>query len=168
MHLERPSIKWRDEHIAYITEWGSGKLSPSSFRFTQDTPYEQYLKQLTRLESGQHTGIPTSNYFLVENGRIFGMVTIRYKLNDYLRQVDGHIGYSIRPSERGKGYATQLLAETLKITDLLKISTVLVTCNEDNIASAKVMLNNGGVEDDHFVEKHGNVVRRFWIDRSQK
>ena len=56
-------------------------------------------------------------------------------------------------------------AEAMKITDQLGIRSVLVTCNEDNIGSAAVIQNNGGVEDESFTEPHGNVVRRFWIER---
>ncbi|WOV86780.1 GNAT family N-acetyltransferase [Sporosarcina oncorhynchi] len=163
MHLERPSLKWQDEHLDYIEEWDGRKLQPRNFRFDTDNSYDQYLKELIVEEAGSDDRVPTSNYFLIDNNRILGMVTIRHVLNDYLLQVDGHIGYSIRPTERRKGYATQLLAETLKITDQLGIVEVLVTCNADNIGSAKVILNNGGIEDEHFVEAHGNIVRRFWI-----
>ena len=65
----------------------------------------------------------------------------------------------------GKGMRHILLSEALKITDQLGIRSVLVTCNEDNIGSAAAILNNGGVEDESFTEPHGNVVRRFWIER---
>ncbi|WP_252504346.1 GNAT family N-acetyltransferase [Sporosarcina sp. Marseille-Q4943] len=166
MQLERPSLKWEKEHIAYMKEWDGNRLSPSSFRLKEDVPYEAYLEELAEKEAGQGERVPNTNYFLVDdNERIIGMVNIRHYLNDYLRKVDGHIGASIRPSERRKGYATYLLSEALNITDQLGIRSVLVTCNEDNIGSAAVIVNNGGVEDESFVEPHGNVVRRFWIER---
>ncbi|MFS0690021.1 GNAT family N-acetyltransferase [Sporosarcina sp. 179-K 8C2 HS] len=166
MRLERPSLKWEKEHIAYMKEWDGDRLSPSSFRLKEDVPYEVYLEELAVQDEGQDNRVPSTNYFLVDdNERIIGMVNIRYYLNDYLRQVDGHIGASIRPSERRKGYATYLLSKALNITDQLGIRSVLVTCNEDNIASAAVILNNGGVEDESFTEPHGNIVRRFWIER---
>lgn len=163
MNLEKPSMKWKNEHLTYIAEWGESKLSPRSFRLT-DSSYAQYLKRLAVLEAGK---IPTSNYFLVNDDRILGMVTIRHSLNEYLWNVDGHIGCSIRPSERRKGYATKILSEAMKITDELGIDDVLITCNEDNIGSAKAILNNGGVEAEPFKEEHGNVIRRFWINRRQ-
>lgn len=166
MRLERPSLKWEKEHIAFMREWDGERLTPSSFRLKAGVPYEVYLEELAIKESGQGDRMPNTNYFLVDdNERIIGMVNIRHRLNDYLYRVDGHIGASIRPSERRKGYATHLLSEALNVTDRLGIRSVLVTCNEDNIGSAAVILNNGGVEDESFTEPHGNVVRRFWIER---
>ncbi|REB05253.1 GNAT family N-acetyltransferase [Sporosarcina sp. BI001-red] len=93
------------------------------------------------------------------------MIDIRHGLNEYLHQVGGHIGYGIRPSERQRGYATWMLAEALKVTDSLGITSVLVTCNDDNIGSAKTIQNNGGEEDVSVTEEDGTVVRRFWINR---
>lgn len=166
MRLERPSLKWEAEHIAYMKEWDEGRLKPSSFRLREGMPYEVYLEELAVKEAGHGNRVPNSNYFLVDDDdRILGMVNIRHRLNDYLRQVDGHIGASIRPSERRKGYATYLLSEALKLMDQLGIRSVLVTCNEDNIGSATVIVNNGGEEDESFTEPNGNVVRRFWIER---
>ncbi|MDY0404378.1 GNAT family N-acetyltransferase [Virgibacillus sp. 179-BFC.A HS] len=99
-----------------------------------------------------------------EQDRVLAMVDIRHELGGNLYHVGGHIGYSVRPSERRKGYATRILAEALKKCKELGITRVLVTCNKDNnIGSAKTILNNGGVEDEAFVEEDGNVVRRFWI-----
>lgn len=166
MRLERPSLKWEAEHIAYMKEWDEDRMTPSSFHLKEDIAYAVYLEELVVKEVGHGNRVPNSNYFLVgDDERIIGMVNIRHSLNDYLRQVDGHIGYGIRPSERRKGYATYLLSEALKITDQLSIRSVLITCNEDNIGSAAVIVNNGGVEDERFTEPHGNIVRRFWIER---
>ena len=166
MRLERPSLKWETEHIAYMREWDEDRMTPSSFHLKEDIPYETYLEELAVKEAGDGNRVPNTNYVLVDDDeRIIGMVNIRHNLNDYLRQVDGHIGYGIRPSERRKGYATYLLSEALKITVWLGIRSVLVTCNGDNVGSAAVIVNNGGVEDESFTEPHGNVVRRFWIER---
>ncbi|MCG7346008.1 GNAT family N-acetyltransferase [Sporosarcina sp. ACRSL] len=166
MRLERPSLNWEAEHLAYMKEWDEDRIKPSSFHWPDGIPYEAYLEHLATREVGQGGRMPNTNYFLVDDDeRIIGMVNIRHGLNDYLRMVDGHIGYSIRPSEQRKGYATYLLSEALKVTDQLGIRSVLVTCNEDNIGSAAVILKNGGVEDESFTEPHGNIVRRFWIKR---
>lgn len=166
MYLERPSLKWEAEHNAYMQEWDEDRMTPSSFHLKEDILYEVYLEELAAKEAGHGNRVQNTNYFLIDDDeRIIGMVNIRHSLNDYLLQVDGHIGYGIRPSERRKGYATYLLSEALKVTDQVGIRSVLVTCNEDNIGSAAVIINNGGVEDASFTEPHGNVVRRFWIER---
>lgn len=165
MRLERPSLQWAAEHIAYMNEWDQERMTPSSFHLLEDIPYEMYLEDMAAKEAGLDNRMLNTNYFLIAGERIVGMVNIRHGLNDYLHQIGGHIGYGIRPSERRNGYATHLLSEALHVTDQLGIRSVLVTCNEDNTASAKVIINNGGVEDESFTEPHGNVVRRFWIER---
>ncbi|WP_262176840.1 GNAT family N-acetyltransferase [Saccharococcus sp. Marseille-Q5394] len=166
MRLERPSLKWKTEHITYMNEWDDDRMTPSSFHLQADIPYEVYLEEMAAKEAGLDNRMLNTNYFLIDdNERIVGMVNIRHGLNDSLRQIGGHIGYGIRPSERRKGYATYLLSEALKKSDLLGIRSVLVTCNEDNVGSAAVIIKNGGVEDESFTEPHGNVVRRFWIER---
>ena len=109
--------------------------------------------------------MPSTNYFLVdENNRVLAMVDIRHELTDYLQNVGGHIGYGVRPAARRKGHATMILSEALKKCDELGIRRVLVTCNDDNIGSARTIVKNGGVEDKSFIEDDGTVVRRFWIE----
>lgn len=166
MRLVRPSLEWKEEHEACMKEWDEERMTPSSFHLNEGVPYEDYLKELAKREAGHDKWLPCTNYFLVnDTDRVVGMIDIRHDLNEYLHQVGGHIGYGIRPSERRKGYATRMLAEALKVTDELGINSVLITCNNDNIGSAKTIQNNGGVEDESFTEDDGTVVRRFWIHR---
>lgn len=165
MRLERPSVKWKAEHERYVKEWGPARMVPSSFNLRDYDTYEAYIEAITIREAGNERWLPSSNYFLIDdNERIVAMVDIRHGLNDFLRHVGGHIGYSTRPSERRKGYATLILAEALKKCKELDINPVLVTCDEDNTVSAKTILNNGGVKDESFVDTDGTVKRRFWID----
>ena len=97
--------------------------------------------------------------------RIVGMTDLRHRLNDYLAEYGGHIGYSVRPDERRKGYATQMLAFTLLEARKLGINRVLVTCDEDNVASARTILANGGAfERNTWLEDDKQTVSRYWID----
>jgi predicted acetyltransferase len=75
----------------------------------------------------------------------------------------GHIGYGIRPSERQKGFATELLRLALEKTRELGINRVLVVCDAINVGSEKTIQKNGGIEDTDFVEDDGNVIKRYWI-----
>lgn len=106
----------------------------------------------------------TSLLAMTSDGKtLVGMIDIRHRLNDYLLQVGGHIGYSVRRSERRKGYATEMLALGLEVCKDLGIERILVTCDKDNIGSAKTILNNGGVLDNE-VTRDGKVVQRYWFE----
>ncbi|MEN1968079.1 GNAT family N-acetyltransferase [Lentibacillus sp. N15] len=165
MRLERPSLKWKQEHESYVKEWGPERMVPSSFNLSGYDTYGAYLEALAARESGAGKWLPSTNYFLIDDHeRMVAMVDIRHELNEFLYNVGGHIGYSTRPSERNKGYATFILKEALKKCRELGIDRVLVTCDEDNVGSAKVIINNGGIEDASYQDTDGTVKRRFWIE----
>lgn len=99
------------------------------------------------------------------DSRIVGMIDLRHGLNDVLAEYGGHIGYSVRPDERRKGYAAQMLALTLEEARKRGIPRVLVTCDEDNEASRRTILRNGGVFDRNtWLESEKQTVSRYWID----
>ncbi|MDQ0194761.1 putative acetyltransferase [Paenibacillus wynnii] len=109
--------------------------------------------------------VPTSTYWLVTaDDRVVGAVNLRHRLNERLLNSGGHIGYGIRPSERQKGYATELLKQSLLKVKELGINKALVVCDATNIGSEKTIRNNGGVEDTIYTEENGNVIKRFWIE----
>lgn len=93
------------------------------------------------------------------NGRALGFLNLRLRLNDYLFQEGGHIGYSIRPSARGKGLAKEQLRQGLQVAKSKNIKRALVTCDSDNAASRAVILANGGALEDIRGGKE-----RYWID----
>lgn len=94
------------------------------------------------------------------------MIQIRHFLNEYLLQYGGHIGYSVRKSERNKGYAKEELRQALiYCKDILHINRVLLTCNKDNFASQKTILSKGGKkENEVLIEEENCVIERYWID----
>ena len=106
-------------------------------------------------------------YWLVDDEKtlFIGEVVVRHKLNDALLQSGGHIGYGIRFSEWNRGYGTILLALALDKAKERRISPVLVTCNDDNAASARVIEKNGfTLSDKRIVSGDGKDVltRRYW------
>lgn len=105
----------------------------------------------------------TTWWFSDQNRHLLGVVNIRHRLNEYLENYGGHIGYGIRPSERGKGCATALLSLALRKAETLKLKRVLITCEKNNVASRKVIQKNGGVLEDERVYM-GITMLRYWID----
>ena len=93
-----------------------------------------------------------------------GVSKLRHYLTPTLEDIGGHIGYGIRPDERGKGYGTQILALTLPYARALGLARVLLTCDTDNIRSARVILANGGVlTSEGLSPLRGARVSRYWI-----
>ena len=98
------------------------------------------------------------------DGRIVGMIDVRHRFNDYLREYGGHIGYSVRPDERRKGYASWMLAHALPYCREIGLDRVMISCLIDNEASRRTILKNGGVYDSTVHEPHENVdLQRYWI-----
>lgn len=99
------------------------------------------------------------------DNRLVGMIQIRHYLNDYLAQFGGHIGYSIRPSERRKGYAKEQLRQALVYCrETLGLDRVLITCLADNEGSRRTILSQGGVYDSTVHEPVEDVdLERYWI-----
>ena len=126
--------------------------------------YHDFDYYLENLEVGANL-IPNSVFFLLdeERDRLLGAVNIRHYLNEALLKGGGHIGDGIRPSERRKGYATEMIRLALIECRKLGIDRVLMTCEKNNIGSAKSILKNGGVLENDFVNSEGCVEQRYWI-----
>ena len=110
--------------------------------------------------------VPHTTYWMVDAaGEIVGVANLRHRLNDHLLLEGGHIGYSIRPSLRGRGLATRQLALALEAAGRRGLRRVLVVCERDNPASARVIEKNGGrMAGEVTAEETGKLMRRYWIE----
>ncbi len=167
--LIKPTIELKDPYINFYEEWKASGEKMVPWVIAKDpTDFEEMLQSMIDSENGENLPegwVPDSTFWLVdENYTVLGAVNIRHQLTDYLFNCGGHIGYGIRPSERKKGYATQMLALSLEKIKKLGIQKALVVCDAWNMASEKVIINNGGIRDNDYVEKDGNVIRRYWIE----
>lgn len=127
--------------------------------------FDHYLENLEH-KTAVGDKVPDSVFFLLdeERNRLLGAVNIRHYLNEELLREGGHIGDGIRPSERRKGYATEIVRLALEECQKLGIGCVLMTCEKDNIGSAKSIVRNGGVLENEFVNSDGEIEQRYWID----
>ena len=167
--LVKPDLSYADEITKYKEE--SLKESPlinGSAGLNRFSSIEDWLEELKKRSSEATVPeglVPSSTYLGVreKDNYIVGMIDIRHYLNEYLTQVGGNIGYSVRKTERNKGYAKQMLKLALEKCRDLKMKKVLITCDEDNIASEKVILSaNAKFEDIRNVD--GENKKRFWIE----
>lgn len=109
--------------------------------------------------------VPETFYWLVDDSVYLGRLSLRHTLNNRLLQFGGHIGYEIRPTQRRKGYGKLILQLGLAKARLIGITRALVTCDDDNIGSAKIIEANGGVLENTVLLNHRAVAtRRYWID----
>lgn len=122
--------------------------------------YEVYIGLLRRMgHDPVEPQVPSDHWWIVDGDEVLGFIAIRHRLNDYLLNHGGHIGYSIRPSRRRQGHASRAVGLALERCRELGIDRALITCENDNAASARTIENNGGVLED---VREG--IRRYWIE----
>nr|WP_295590338.1 GNAT family N-acetyltransferase [uncultured Streptococcus sp.] len=164
MELRRPSLEDKEAILEMMAEFEQAQ-SPHDGGFweTEAFSYEEWLDGNQNQEIGINLPegwVPAIQLVAFsEKGQAVGFLNLRLCLNDYLLEEGGHIGYSIRPSERDKGYAKEALRQGLQFAKKKNIKKALVTCSSENPASRAVILANGGVYEDV-----RNGTERYWID----
>jgi predicted acetyltransferase len=131
-------------------------------------PFARYLEVLAERELGVDLStdrVPSTFLFAFVGPRVVGRASIRHRLNSRLDRVGGHIGYAVVPEFRGKGYATEILRQSLDIAkNHFGIHRALVTCDDDNAASIRVIEKNGGALRDIVSDEDlPKPKRRYWI-----
>jgi predicted acetyltransferase len=126
--------------------------------------FDHYLEHL-EVKTASEGLVPDSVFFLLDEdrNRLLGAVNIRHYLNEALLREGGHIGDGIRPGERRKGYASEMIRLALIECRKLGIDRVLMTCDKDNVGSVKSIIKNGGVLENEFVNSDGVTEQRYWI-----
>jgi len=133
-----------------------------------DETFAEHIERLERQRRGLDLGDLVEATWLIAEvaGQIVGRTSIRHRLNDYLAFHGGHIGYGVRPASRRRGYASEILRQSLVIARSYGVDAVLVTCDDSNVASARVIEACAGrlervVSADE--SDDGVPFRRYWI-----
>ena len=145
---------------------GSGHWNLDGPPVATEAGCADFVRMLTETatEDAAGTRVACTYFWIAEtdggpDDRLVGFLAFRHRLNDFLLQEGGHIGYGVAPSYRRRGHASAALARAVsEVAPPLGLDRVLVTCDDDNEASRRTILTNGGVEED--VRNH---KRRFWI-----
>jgi len=175
-YLELPSLERKNEALEYIEEFykydsqihGTGSLDRE---LKKGKAYEEWLSNNIKLHDESYALekglVPSYTYFFVreDDNKIVGMIDLRLGLNEYLRNFGGHIGYSIRPTERKKGYNKINLYLVLQEAQRYNLDKVLITCADSNEGSKKTILSLGGkFEKSNFDESDNETMELYWID----
>ena len=168
--LTRPTIEYASQIAEYRQEFldaGDSMDGTGPLRRVENP--EEYIRICEEYENPQTVPsqlVPATQFLFIRRSddKLVGMLQVRHRFNDYLEKYAGHIGYSVRPSERRKGYAKEMLKMTLPVCRELGLDKVLITCIDGNIGSEKTILANGGVYESTVHEPNDNVdLKRFWI-----
>jgi predicted acetyltransferase len=168
MRLFRPSIEYKQQVLEYKNEFmeNGDNLAGASYLQKYDV-YEEWMKFVldNEKESTKHTEVTASVFLAIreEDNKLVGMINIRHTLNEYLYNYGGHIGYSVRKIERRKGYAKEMLKIALEECKKMGMKEVLITCDADNIASAKSIKSCGGILENEVSDDEG-LIQRYWIE----
>ena len=167
VRLVRPVAERRAELITMMDEFVTDRIDGGAMgSWTVDelrdpARFRTWVDLLGRHEAGVDVPddlVPSTSRWVEEGGRLVGFISLRHELNAFLLEQGGHIGYAVRPTARGRGIATAATAAMLELCGRRGIDPVLITCDDDNTASATVIERNGGVLEDVRSGK-----RRYWV-----
>jgi predicted acetyltransferase len=174
MELVLPTVVYKDSFIEGVKEFQADHSFPLQARDYDalsipelESDFGTYVEKKKSESRGENLPkgyVPATTFWLVDNGEFIGVVNVRHILSESLERWFGHVGYHIRPSKRKMGYGTHALALALPKARELGINRILITCDETNIASRKIIEKNGGVfENAEPNPSTGTDKLRFWI-----
>jgi predicted acetyltransferase len=170
--LAEPTESLSEAYVAFLDDFrAAGEPEPFGNSDVSQKTFTAFVRRLRDASRGiglPEGYVPSSTYWLVRGDRVVGMCNIRHHLSDALRDFGGHVGYSVRPCERGKGYATLMLRLALAKARDLGIDRVLITCGSENAASIRVIEKNGGqLDSESHSPRAGRLTRRYWVDLNE-
>lgn len=162
--ITRPAMQYKDSYIAAVYEYIREDSGVFWDPLILHERFDEYLQVLAQAETEPMAGfVPATQFWLIAAGSYVGDLDLRHRLNASLRRFGGHIGYKIRPSQRRRGYGRLLCALGIAEAHRRGIRSILITCDDNNIGSQKIIEANGGVLHDRIDNRRGVLTRRYWV-----
>lgn len=174
LFLKEPTIDEKEEIVKMCEEL---RTCDDEYKFEglsnfKNIIFDNYEEFLEEIEINKHIDKINPNYanqttyvLIDEEGHVYGGANLRHELKGNLINIGGHIGYAVRPSDRGKGYGTTQLILLLEKANERGIKNALLTCRENNIGSAKTIEKCFGVKDESVPSMYPGIMEsRYWID----
>lgn len=161
-----PSVKYLSSYAEAVKEYEENNVKTYSFSNPNQCDIFDKFQRYGTGKNIPESHVPSSYFWLTENDEFIGEVSIRHRLTDELLRRGGHIGYGVKYSKWNNGYGTELLHQALLKAKYMNLHEVLITCNDDNIGSAKVIEKNGGLLEnklENIVDGKQILTRRYWI-----
>ncbi|MGY0216156.1 GNAT family N-acetyltransferase [Endozoicomonadaceae bacterium StTr2] len=169
MKLVTPGLEYKVMFLQFIQDLEQNDPERAWIYAGASKDFSIYLQQLMDSQAGRNLKpgyVPCSHFWLIDNGQMLGAIRVRHNIdNEFLRQECGHIGYDIAPTFRGCGHGTTILKLGLQKAERLGITQVLVTADEDNTASRKVIEKNQGRFESTIMGDESKVrISRYWFN----
>lgn len=167
--LVTPSLQYEQTYREALAEFQSEyRTAGRHLDLDGAESFDEFISRLRGYKEGQNLPngfVRETVFWFIDEGEFIGRVSIRHELTEHLREIGGHIGYEIRPSKRRQGYGTLILSLALNEARSLGLKRALITCDETNVGSRKIIEANGGVLEDSAPQGNGKPHKlRFWVE----
>ena len=169
MRLVNPSKKYQESYDRYIKELGSEERYPFPLDFDY-SDFSAYLSKVDDFSKGNKLPegfVQSSTLWLILNDEIVGVTNLRHRLNASIERCGGHIGLSIKPSERGKNVGRELMAMSIDfLSNKLGVKTIHIHCHKNNVISTNTIKSCGGILHSE-VEDNGHAIERYIVQKTK-
>ena len=164
-----PSVEYKDQIIAALQSFQEkNEIMHGSGSLAKLDSVEEWIDEMekNRYPETVKAGMVPADTFLgirKSDNKLVGIINFRHELNDLLFQFGGHIGYSILPEERQKGYGKVMTMLAVEKAREFGLERIMITCEKKNAGSAKIIQGCGGILENEAIRQDGEIVQRYWI-----